>query len=302
MKVLVRFLVLYMVCFSAAASTVIRYQPAYSENDRRHDYFLTILNMALEETRSDYGDYQLVAAPLQVTQERAFELVSTGGDINIFWGMSSLRRETLARAVPFPLLRGLLGNRVLLINPEQEESFNRVHDIVALSRLVAIQGDNWPDTAILRHNGLQVLSSSDYDSLFAMLEYKRGDYFPRSITEVWDELDSPLGEGFSVYPKLILQYSGPIYFFVSPGNKQLAERLQTGLERAWRSGRFNNLFYSRSELQKAFEFMNEPEVRVLRLSSPWKLPSLEQVRPEYWLPGSGQISPELEDTGKAYNR
>ncbi|WP_139253943.1 hypothetical protein [Marinobacterium iners] len=248
---------------------------------------MTILNMALEETRSDYGDYQLVAAPLQVTQERAFELVSTGADINIFWGMSSLRRETLARAVPFPLLRGLLGNRVLLINPEQEESFNRVHDIVALSRLVAIQGDNWPDTAILRHNGLQVLSSSDYDSLFAMLEYKRGDYFPRSIAEVWDELDSPLGEGFSVYPKLILQYSGPIYFFVSPRNKQLAERLQTGLERAWRSGRFNNLFYSRSELQKAFKFMKEPEVRVLRLSSPWKLPSLEQVRPEYWLPGSG---------------
>lgn len=283
-RCLVKCLAFYSLCSSATAITV-HHQPSYSGNDRRHDFFLTVLNMALEETRSDYGDYRLVAAPLKVTQERAFELVSAGAEIDVFWGMSSMRRETLALAVPFPLLRGLLGNRVLMINPDQTARFDQIEDIAHLSRLIAIQGDNWPDTTILRHNGLQVLSSSTYDSLFAMLKHKRGDYFPRSIAEVWDELDSSLGQGFTVHSKLMLQYPGPIYFFVSSQNKRLAERLQTGLERAWRSGRFNNLFYSRTELRKSFDFMSRPDVRILRLSTPWVLPSLKQVKPEYWLPG-----------------
>lgn len=286
-RYLAKALALYLLCSSAVALTVIRHQPTYSEHDRRHDYFLTVLNLALEETRSDYGDYRLVAAPLKVTQERAFELVSAGTEIDVFWGMSSLRRETLAHAVPFPLLRGLLGNRVLMINPKQAAKLDQVNDIVTLSRLVAIQGDNWPDTTVLRHNGLKVLSSSSYDSLFAMLKHKRGDYFPRSIAEVWDELESPLGEGLTVHPKLMLRYPGPIYFFVSQNNEQLADRLQIGLERAWRSGRFNSLFYSRSELRKSFDFMNQPDIRVLRLSLPWRLPSLSHVKSEYWLPGVG---------------
>lgn len=283
LKPMLSAVIMTLICLNAAATTI-RHQPAYSNNDQRHNYFLAVLNLALEETVSDYGDYTLVAAPLELTQERAFELVSAGLEIDVFWGMSSLRRETVGRAVPFPLLRGLLGNRVLMINPDESELFESVDDIPSLARLTAIQGDNWPDTSILRHNGLSVLSSSNYDSLFAMLRHRRGDYFPRSVAEVWDELSSPLGQGFSVYPRLVLQYTGPIYFFVAPGNHELAERLQAGLERAWQNGRFNQLFLSRPELRRSFQFMKQPGLRIIRLSVPWQLPSLQQVKPEYWLP------------------
>lgn len=262
----------------------IRYRQSESTNDARDSYFLTLLNMALEETRHDYGSFDLIRSETGTSHQRAFELVSSGQGLDIFWGMSSTRREHLAHAVPFPLMRGLLAVRVPLVPKNKTQIFNDISSVRKLSALTAVQGAGWPDTRILRHNGLPVLTSSRYESLFDMLRRGRADYFPRSVMEVWGELNSPLGQGLSISSKLLLVYKGPIYFFVHKDNHALAERLQVGLERLWNSGRFNSLFFSRPEIRKALALINNRGYKVIRLSAPWRLPSLDKVLDAYWLP------------------
>lgn len=272
------------------AKTEVRYQLGESTKDSRHEYFLVLLDMALNATREDYGDYQLIRSERGVSQQRAFELLSAGQGLDVFWGMTSLRRETLSRAVPFPLMRGLLGVRVALTTPQGAAALGKVTSIQDLSRLTAVQGDGWPDTRILRHNGLPVITSSHYESLFQMLMHQRGDYFPRSVAEVWAEQEGPLGEGLALYRGLLLSYRSPIYFFVHQDNENLARRLQTGLERLWQKGLFNSLFYSRPELRRALDLINHGDYRVLRLSMPWQLPSIRQVPDDHWLPLPGSTT------------
>ncbi|MBP0049457.1 hypothetical protein H9C73_11985 [Marinobacterium sp. AK62] len=274
----------------ASAQTQVRYQLGVSANDSRYEYFLVLLDMALSATRQDYGDYQLIRSERGVSQQRAFELLSAGQGLDVFWGMTSLRRETLGRAVPFPLMRGLLGVRVALTTPQGAEALGKVTSIQDLSQLTAVQGDGWPDTRILRHNGLPVITSSHYESLFQMLRYQRSDYFPRSVAEVWAEQEGPLGEGLEIHKGLLLSYRSPIYFFVHRDNEALARRLQKGLERLWQNGLFNNLFYSRPELRRALDLINHGDYRVLRLAMPWQLPSIRQIPDDYWLPLPGSTT------------
>jgi hypothetical protein len=76
---------------------------------------------------------------------------------------------------------------MFLINRSDAAKFTKVKTLDDLRQLQAGQGHDWPDTEILRFNGLNVQVSASYESLFTMLRAQRFDYFPRSIIEIWDE-------------------------------------------------------------------------------------------------------------------
>ena len=44
--------------------------------------------------------------------------------------------------------------------------------------LTAGFNEHWPDRAVLDHNKMKVVYTSDYRNLFKMLNVKRFDYFP----------------------------------------------------------------------------------------------------------------------------
>jgi hypothetical protein len=62
-----------------------------------------------------------------------------------------------------------------------------VHSLADLKPMRFGQGSDWPDTAVLRDNGLQVVTSQNYASLFRMLDAGRFDLFPREVLVAWDE-------------------------------------------------------------------------------------------------------------------
>ncbi|MBR9883340.1 MAG: amino acid ABC transporter substrate-binding protein [Oceanospirillales bacterium] len=266
----------------ADSTPTIKYQHTKSPNDKRDEYFLQLLKLALDESRVEYGDYHLQQASALTTQDRAFALVKAGQYIDVTWVMSSTARERDALAIPIPLLKGLLGYRTLLVANDRLKEFDAVDSLTQLAKFTAIQGTGWPDVDILRYNHLNVITSPDYESLFNMLRRHRADYFPRGISEVWLELNRPVSAEITLKTNLVLFYRSPIYFFVSRRNPQLAARIKRGLELAASNGRFDQLFYSRPEIRKAIELLEQREHRIVELELPWTLPSLQQVDPAHW--------------------
>ena len=77
---------------------------------------------------------------------------------------------------------------------KQKEEIIQQLDEKQIKTSPSIQGSDWPDYPILKANHFRVLGSGDFDAMFKMLSAKRIDYFPRSVTEIWPELQQKTGK------------------------------------------------------------------------------------------------------------
>ncbi len=202
-------------------------------------YFTEVLHLALTQSG---GPFELVLGDGSRSQARVLRQIGQGEDWDVTWTMTTAAREAEPDlyAIRVPLLKGLLGMRLLLINATDTTRFATLTEAEMLA-LIAGQGHDWPDTSILRDNGIPVETSLGYFSLFRMLKRNRFDYFPRGLSEVWRELDTPHGTGLAVAPKWMLYYPAYIYFFVHDKNHALIQRLEEGLAYAQADGSFASL-------------------------------------------------------------
>lgn len=215
-----------------------------------------------------------------IPQNRALMALGTGRQrLDVVWSMSSIEREQQARPVRVPIFKGLFGWRLLLAQAAVAERLRQVRTLEDLRRFSLLQGLDWPDTAILRANGLSVVSSAGYDAMFKQLRLGRADAFPRSVEEIGWEL-ARYGQGLVVVPELCLHYPAAMYYFVAPGDEALATAIELGLQRLRASGVFDRLF-----LQHHGEDIARAELgsrRVIELQNPF-LPKLTPLdKPELW--------------------
>ena len=149
-----------------------------------------------------------------------------------------------------------------------------------LRRLRAGQGHDWPDTTILRHQGLPVETSSSYDSLFLMLRAERFDYFPRAVLEANAELQHMHIDDLTLDRHLVLHYPTALYFFFSPQKPQLADTVRQGLELALADGSFDRLFqqHHADDLRRA----RLDQRRIIELDNPLLPPHTPLQRRELW--------------------
>lgn len=261
---------------------VVRHVPPEDRVDVRKQYFLDVLTLALEKSRPRYGDYRLEQSQKQVFQARAFKHLQLS-ELDVVWSMTSKSRENMAHPVRMPLMKGLLGFRVFIVHKEKAEAFSEVRTLRDLAHFTAIQGHDWPDTKILRHNGLRVVSDSKYLAIFGRLDKGRYDYFPRGILEAWEELLTTRHKNLQVEPNLLLVYPAPIYFFVHKSDERLASRLSHGLEVALKDGSFDDLLFNHPLHKRAFDALKGQTRRVLYLSNPLLSKETPLDREDYWL-------------------
>lgn len=245
----------------------LRHPRAEATGDVRNAYFRAVLELALDKTL-DLGNWQLAEAAEPMQQSRALQLLSEGQELDIVWSMTSSAREAQNRPIRIPLLKGLMGYRLLLIRSEDQSWFHNVQTLDQLRELRAGQGHDWPDTEILRANGLSVETSADYDSLFLMLQRGRFDYMPRAINEPWAEIAARPTLGLTVEENLMLYYPTAVYFFVQRDNTALEKRLELGLRRAIADGSFDTLFRQHPINAHAFGKAGILKRRVIRLRNP----------------------------------
>jgi hypothetical protein len=136
---------------------------------------------------------------VMVQARSARELAADSGLIDLLWTVTSREREQALRPVRIPIFRGLYGWRLLLVRRGDSARFAALRSLADLQPLRLLQGADWPDTRVLRDNGLRVETAQSFESLFKMLQAARGDAFPRGVTEIgWEQ--SQRSDRFEVEP------------------------------------------------------------------------------------------------------
>lgn len=236
----------------SSAPLIIRYPSVVADDAYiiRTRYSVEVLSLILDKARVDY---RLQPIPVSTIPESRVSVELRNGRYDVCWMHTNTNRESKMLPVRIPISRGLLGWRISLISPHKKQAFSQAKTLTDLRAFLAGQGHDWPDTRILRANNMQVITSVNRESLVAMLTRDRIDYFPRSIAEIWDELDMHKNLKLVVEPKFAFWYPTADYFFVRNDNHELANLLTRGFELAIADGSFMKLFdnHFASLIQKA---------------------------------------------------
>lgn len=222
----------------ALGATVVHYPRPESGPDEPARYAQILLEQALKRAG---GNYRVERHHVRMHQVRAIEHLKSGEGIDVFDTMTSIAREQDLLPIRIPIDKGLIGWRLLLIKQSRAATFSAITSLDGLRQLTAGQGKDWPDTKVLEAAGLPVYGTSDYGSLFKLLENGGIDYFPRGVGEAWADLDLYPNK-LMVEATIALRYPTAIYFFVRKGNTRLAADITAGLEKMIADGSFDSLF------------------------------------------------------------
>ncbi|TDF38456.1 transporter substrate-binding domain-containing protein [Alteromonadaceae bacterium M269] len=236
-------LILFCVAQTTYAATwAIVYPQSETALDKRDEYPVALLKLALQETGVNF---EVSPSSKPLIKSKALRQLAANREINVVWGMTGEQREEEFLPIRIPIYKGLIGWRVFLIKPQSRRNFGQVENLSDLVQMSAVQGHDWPDTKILQANDFEVSTSLSYDALFEMLDDGKADFFPRSIVEVWDEMDMRgANQALEVETSLGVHYPAAVYFFVNKKSTTLARLIETGLESAIKSGKYDELFMS----------------------------------------------------------
>jgi hypothetical protein len=181
--------------------------------------------------------------------------------------------------VPVPIYLGSGGIRVLLMTPARLQRAPKPIDLPALRKMAIGSGSTWVDTRIMEFNGIQVERSPVYAQLFVMLKIGRFDAMSRSVFEVDSELKGEAAGGAIVLePSTVIQYGQfgtDLFFYVSPTNKALRERLTRGLKQMYCSGQMHRLLKTHSSTRDMWELVKPDKHSLVTLKTPDLVPAAE---------------------------
>lgn len=261
------FLIGYFLLLSnfAIANQLVRYNISEKYPDPKQAYYIDLLELALEETKQEYGGYSLQPIPVEMTQGRTSIMVELDRGIDVTWRMTTVDYEKRMLAVYFPLLKGMMGNRIFIIRKGDQSLFYKNLPFSSLAKMVAGQGHDWPDNNILQHNNLPITTGANH-TLLDMLNKGRFDYFPRALHEPWIEIKGK--SNYVVEQNLMFQYPAPLYFFVNKKNVMLKNRIKLGLMKALNSGKFDKFFNEHPITRNILERANVQNRKVFSLINP----------------------------------
>lgn len=200
-----------------------------------------VIALALAKTEDLYPQTRLVKSRA-MEQDAAINDMLYGSVLDLMSAASSIHYDEEFLTVQFPILKGLLGKRLCLIRAGEQSRFNSIktaYDFTQ-SKLNICQGSHWPDTQILKRNGLPVITSDYYHELFIMLKDNRCDCFLRGAQEITAELEAHSPE-LTLEKNFVIEYSQPGVVYVRKSNPALATRIELGLLRAMEDGSYNRL-------------------------------------------------------------
>ena len=170
--------VLFLLCFAALATSAGErlVYPLHSKGEDPEAYVVELLRLALAHSG---GDYQLEPSLEPMPQSRAqLSLERNDGRVQLMWTMTTREREADLLPIRIPIYKGLISWRVFLVRADQRDLLAGVTRREQLEALRMGQRHDWPDTDILRANGLTVVTTPGYENLFRMLDAGRFELFP----------------------------------------------------------------------------------------------------------------------------
>lgn len=224
---------------AAGMPAIVRCPRAENDMDRVN---FDLLRLALDKAPGSYAARAWPLQPTRIERKRALLELARGEHLDVAWAVTSIEREAALLPVRIPLDKGMTGWRVALVRQADLGRFAAIEQLSDLARFKAGLGYDWAETAVLRANGLPVVTGNNTERLPAMLAAHRFDYFPRPLRQAWVEVEQNSRLPLAVEPHLALHFPAAVYFFVNPANTELAAVLEQGLRNAIADGSFERKF------------------------------------------------------------
>ncbi len=186
----------------------------------------------------------LKPSKVNMAQLRALRSLRNDHVLDVFWTMTSENREQDLFVLRIPLLKGLLGNRLLVIRKSDTKKFRSIKFLEHAKRFTYGQGHDWPDADVLENAGLMVLRTSSYKSLMKMLDRGRFDAYPLGMNEIWAEVEKRPHLKVMVDTNIVFSYNAPVFIFLNPSNTKLRIKLEKGFKKIIENGTFEKKFNS----------------------------------------------------------
>lgn len=267
---------LVLTCTAAYSETEIKVNAA---SGAKADYVIQLIELAYQKLDKKLT---ITRDETRITQGRINEEVANG-NLDVMWVSTSVKKEEDFLPVRIPLLKGLLGYRIMFIRQGEQSKFDSIRTLDDLRSIKLGQGRTWADTAILEANNIKVVKAAKKDNLFNMLDGSRFDAFPRGASEPFSEIQQYSHLNIAIESNLVLAYKMPFYIFVNKNNHALAADIEQGLNLAIADGSFDKVFYRNPTVIDALEKARLDKRHVIELVNP-TLPTNTPVdRKELWL-------------------
>lgn len=185
--------------------------------------------------------------------------------LDIFWTSNDLNNTLIP--IRFPIFRGLLGYRVLVIRQNEQHRFEQIKTLHDLKIFTAGLGKDWGDKEVLKNQALPIVTSNKGRHLWPMLAKKRFDYIPLGINEPWADLALRADLKLTVEKKILLHYPIDLYFHVNKKNTQLAKYLRKGMRIALDDGSYDALLQKSNMVQATLNNANVASRKTIALSN-----------------------------------
>lgn len=216
----------------AATDAIVLRVPCFS--DQRSQYYVQLLQSSLDAIRQPAR----ITCVNDLPGRRMWKML---GDrkLDLIWGMQTSDKDKDLVPVRVALTDGLVGQRILLIRPDDQEVFDRVTSIQALrdTTLVAGFGEGWFDAQVWKRHGLAVYEfPHQFSLIYSMVTIgNRGvDYLPRGAHEIVTEANQH--PSLRIEKNLLFYYDRDMRFYLSPHAAAYAPIVEKALKAAEASG------------------------------------------------------------------
>ncbi|WP_374763174.1 hypothetical protein [Yunchengibacter salinarum] len=270
--------------FSATAEGF-RLPRLWPDTQSRPEY--AILRAALDQAD---GQHELILINTRSSQKRGLMLLKRDdAPYDIYPSGFSQSREKALQQVDIPLMGGLLGLRLLATRAEMVPRFAHIKNRRMLARRMILGGTaSWPDSSIMRKNGLSVLTVSraseqkTLNALWDLLKAGRVDALSQSVIEAQSEHKLRGNPDIRFVSSPLLRYRMPLLAYFRPGDPRAAI-LEQGLKRLYAAGGVRAILAchpsTRPPLQKAVK----ANPTVISLANPDLTPRLKALPERYIL-------------------
>lgn len=273
----IAFMFLYPNTSYAEQPIVIRYNAPVEENDPQKDYFVLLLKEICQSYQEKGITCSLIPVSLPMVLQRQLKSLDKRL-IDVVWTVTNQDRETNFLPIRIPLMNGLIGYRIAVVNNKHAPIFQKKYDLAKLKKLKLAQGRGWPDATILQNNGFNVVETAWYETLYKDTALGLFDYTLRGVLEVYSEFEKYNQNNIYIDQNLLFKYPSAMYFFVKKDNTKLAQQIQQGLESLIASGRFSALLMRFKNHQQALVQAKLEQRTIIELTNgSFPQQSLEQL-------------------------
>ncbi len=252
-----------------AAPLTVTINATQNNIDNRSTYNGQALQLALEKTRAEFGDYRLVDTKLPMNTARALAEAeaNTIPNLVVLTTFQNWQLEKGLDYARFPNEYGITGYRICFVSPKAKAAVARASSLEELREFTIGQGKGWADTTILRSNGFKVVEIGVGQSLYRMVAASRIDLFCRGVNELEPELKSHSDIANLDYDRTFaLVYDLPRFYVANKRNTALLQRIAKGLARADQDGSLYQLW--EEQYGSALRFANLKQRKLYRLATP----------------------------------